>query len=283
MKRVTAAILTVLVAVTSACSREGKQSGAGSGTSETLSLYSSAGRAGPVSQLGLPLTPLKDAFLVGPHLAIAFSGWAVATELTGEKLQSVGVVLQDLSGSPVGARDLRAPEGHELFMVDAANSETLPISRNDPGNAVSFALVVDGVSRPLGNALFAYNLRDALVTVVPVGAQVRLEVTDAGRTQSLDLRTGERIDAAAAKDLRLSGPGIPARLLPAGTTIIAADSAGAAGLPEEASSRAFAVDVPETLAKFTVVLTTAVPGPGFVRDAGLSDGSREVTLRDPKR
>jgi hypothetical protein len=54
------------------------------------------------------------------------------------------------------------------------------------------------VSRPLGSHLHQYHLQYALLAVVPVGAQVRLDMTDEGRTQSLDLRTGRRTNAAAA-------------------------------------------------------------------------------------
>lgn len=364
MKRVMAAILAVLVAMTSACSREAEDSAAESGETETLSLYSTGGRAGPVSQLGLAVTELTDALLVSPHQSIAFSGWAVAKELTGEQLSTAGVVIKDGQGLPTPVHQMRAPEGHELLMVDAADAGVIPISRNDAMNKVSFTLVVGGVSRPLGNSLFAYNVRDALLAVVPAGAEVRLDLTDEGRTQSLDLRTGKRINAAAAfypvreasvspsevwryrgrtyttvsagitstltpwseekgwapvgrawltgkvsatvtsvelpdtskvvrtpaaitvdlgRDLRLSGTGVPSRLFPAGTSLLAIDPANDPGIPEEAKSRTFTVDVPETLSKFTVAFTTDVTTAGYVRDAKLSDGSREVTLKAPKR
>ncbi|MBL7255344.1 hypothetical protein [Paractinoplanes lichenicola] len=364
MRRVMVAVLAALVGVTTACSGSPGSSGEdGAGTAETLALYSSGGAAAPVSQLGLPATELKDAFLVSPHQTIKFARWVAAPELTSDQLMAAGLEIKDADGFQVADQALRAPEGHELFIVDADNPDVIPMSQKDALKKVSFALVVGGKSRDLGNSLSAYNLRDALLAVVPAGAEVRLDLTDEGRTQSLDLRTGKRAVAVAAfyplrqasagpserwryrgstytsiiaslnarlspwteekgwapagrawltgkvsvsvgslelpltsksvrtpatiqvdlgRDLRLSGSGMPARLWPAGTTVFAADPL-APGLPEEATSRAFTVSVPEKLTKFTATFATKVDTPGYVRDPDQSDKSRVATLEAPPR
>ncbi|MFC3736312.1 hypothetical protein [Paractinoplanes deccanensis] len=351
--------LAVLVTLTAACSGGAEGSGAGTGAAETLGLYSSGVREGPVSRLGLPATELKDALLVSPHQTIKFARWAVARELTGEQLTAAGLDLKGGDGLPASAGEVRAPEGHELFIVDADDPKMLAPSQNGVMQKVSFTLVVGGQSRPLGNRLVAYNTRDALLAVVPVGAEVRLDLTDEGRTQSLDLRTGKRINAAAGlypvreartnlqevwryrgstyttvsvslkaeftswtekkgwasagrawltgtvsvtagavkvpdmakavqvpvpvevdlgKALRLSGQGVPARLFPAGTSALAVDLGFQPGTPEEAYSQAFAVEVPEKLSTFGAAFAVDLTKSGYVRDAGLSDASRTVTI-----
>ncbi|GAB2588412.1 hypothetical protein Aab01nite_43160 [Paractinoplanes abujensis] len=356
-----AAALAALAGLTAACSAgaaENTGTGPG-GSAETLGLYSSGGAAAPVTQLGLPATELKDAYLVSPHQTIAFARWAVVPELTSDQLTAAGLEIRGRDSFPVADQQLRAPEGHELFIVDAENPGTIPVSQKDQMTKVGFALVVGGQRRDLGNSLFSYHLRDALLAVVPAGAEVRLDLTDEGRTQSLDLRTGRRINAAAAfypvregsagpserwryrgstytsisaslhaklspwteekgwapagrawltgkvtitvssiklpdtskavrtpaaiqvdlgRDLRLSGSGVPARLWPAGTTVLAADPL-APGIPEEATSRAFTVSVPEKLTKFKATFGTDVDTAGYARDTDQSDTTREATLK----
>lgn len=359
MRRAVAVILAVAAATAFGCTRASGKSAGEFGESDILSLYSSGGAVGPVTKLGLASTTLKDALLVSPHDAIEFSRWAVTPELTDEQFANSDVRLDDIQGLPAQVDGRRAPKGHELFIVDAGNPTTVPISNDDALNKTAFTLVVGGESRPLGHSLFAFNTRNALMAVIPKGADVRLDMTDEGRTQSLNLRTGMRTNAAAAfypmretvvspteagrsktgiytlvdaqvvatltpwtkekgwapvgrawltgkvsvttssakrskptepiqtpvairadlgKDLRVSGTGVPQRLFPAGTPAFVVDLVNDADIPDEAKSKTFTIEVPESLQKFTVEFTPDLVDAGYVRDTDLSDGPQEATL-----
>lgn len=106
--------------------------------------------------------------LAGPHFGLRYSSLDVSRTL-------------DLQ--------YQAAPGHE-FLVLAADPATLA-DAPAPGDDVKAALVVDGRSRPVKFADLQSG--SGLVVSVPLGHSAQLTVTDTGRPQTLDLRTGRRI------------------------------------------------------------------------------------------
>jgi hypothetical protein len=106
------------------------------------------------------------ASLLGPHFGARYY-WAETNT-------------HDLSGK------YRAAAKHEFLILlgDRGMSGTYPV---EPDDQVTAAVMVDGTSRPLAKVPTW-----GLVVSVPVGHKATLTVTDAGRTQSLDVRTGNR-------------------------------------------------------------------------------------------
>jgi hypothetical protein len=86
----------------------------------------------------------------------------------------------------------RAAAGHEFLFVSGDQGYG-PAYQPGPADPVSAAVIVDGVRRPLPKVPTA-----GLVVSVPTGHGAALTVTDAGRTQSLDLRAGSRRPDAIA-------------------------------------------------------------------------------------
>jgi hypothetical protein len=83
--------------------------------------------------------------------------------------------------------------GYEFLCLEQGDSRVggaYPVEGNDK---VSARVLIDRVSRPLPNLPTS-----GLVISVPVGHPAILQVTDDGRTQSMDLRTGQRGDDAIA-------------------------------------------------------------------------------------
>lgn len=122
------------------------------------------------------------AFLHGPHVAwrvpaVASVSGAVPRRLTDEL------------GLAAGATP--AP-GHELLVVDLAVGGANSAFRvAEPGDPVRVAIDTGTTSRsvPLPATTFVAG---TLAVSVPTGAHPQLRVTDAGRTQTLDLVTGRR-------------------------------------------------------------------------------------------
>jgi hypothetical protein len=120
----------------------------------------------------LPRSIEPDQFrLTGPHFDLAFSGSRVMT-------------LDNELNKPAG--------GHEFLCLEVGDQKlaSYPVESDDK---VQARVVVDGVSRLLPD-LPATGLEMS----VPVGHPAILQVTDDGRTQSMDLRTGQRGDDAIA-------------------------------------------------------------------------------------
>ena len=104
--------------------------------------------------------------LVGPHFALRFAEHDVGRTL-------------DLQ--------YEAAPGHEFLLLRAEPATLADVPQ--PGDDVTGAVVVDGKSHPV-------KLKDiqagGLVVSVPTGQTAQLKITDTGRTQTLDLRTGKR-------------------------------------------------------------------------------------------
>jgi len=132
-----------------------------------------------------------EADLRGPHFTIAVD-W-VAT----------GRAIEELSLPMVPALDARrAPDGAELFIVavDGESGGQGQWNVPDGESAPPVELVVDGKATPLTTV--PVPAQDAVAPIpqsgvlvvasVPVKAPVTLRVTDAERTQTVDLRAGKR-------------------------------------------------------------------------------------------
>ena len=108
-----------------------------------------------------------QARLVGPHFDLEFT----KIEATTENL----------------APAFRAAPGHEILLLHGDTTQQRPAYNAGSGDSVTASVVVDGATRPL-QYLPAYGL----AVSVPQGHTATLQVTDDGRTQSLDVRTGKR-------------------------------------------------------------------------------------------
>ncbi len=130
-----------------------------------------------------------DASLRGPHFTVRVAGSAVLTEVTGELLRNSEMRVPDLPGSGElsTTQALRPAKGYELLLAPLITDGR---TAYDDDAQVSYAVLADGVSHPItaGPAVVGR----AVLASVPVGAPALLAVTDAGRTQTLDLRTGVR-------------------------------------------------------------------------------------------
>ena len=141
---------------------------------------------GSLGGLGSVGTTPADGRLITPHSAQQVTAtWTTRT-------------VQPRYDFPVEEQS-RAAEGEEFLLVDlTARDLTSPYSPE--GAEVAMAVVVDGTPRPVelyggySDTTDEYLQPDAhLFLSVPVGAPVLLSVTDAERTASIDLRTGERV------------------------------------------------------------------------------------------
>ncbi|WIV59227.1 hypothetical protein [Amycolatopsis nalaikhensis] len=81
--------------------------------------------------------------------------------------------------------DYRAADGQEFLRLSATN----PASSDGSAEGVTAQVVRDGAAHPVRLAELETG---GLVVSVPKGHTATLQVTDEGRTQSLDLRTGRR-------------------------------------------------------------------------------------------
>jgi hypothetical protein len=136
-------------------------------------------------------------WLRGPHFSIALAESAGVSWVTDQAAAKFGMA---------GNRGIRPGNGREL-LVARFGKAPLPVPYGTGGSPVA-EVVVGGERRGLTGDI---NARKVIAVSVPVGASASLSVTDEGRTQSVDLRTGAvsgRIDGYA-EDLRgdISGLG----------------------------------------------------------------------------
>lgn len=126
--------------------------------------------------------------LRGPHFLLSVSWSAVGTEL-----DDVGVLFEQAGLTP-----RRAPDGHELVVLAVDPRFRNGHYQPGGGDQPDAELVIGDQAKPLESLPLppsdASSENDATVVVasVPARAPVRLRVTDEGRTQTLDARTGER-------------------------------------------------------------------------------------------
>lgn len=143
---------------------------------------------------GAGATTPGDGRLITPHSALRVqSTWTTDT-------------LDALTGGPFGvSEESRPAEGEELLVVLVSARDIrptyAPVDSQTGDPVAATAVVVDGVASPVElvsgwqDFAGAWLSPDAgLLLSVPVGAPVTLSVTDAERTASIDLRTGERVE-----------------------------------------------------------------------------------------
>ncbi len=147
----------------------------------------------PPPDMSLVAHPAGKGYLTGPHFGLKIA-W-VAT----------GRAITDHPANPPASEPVRAAPGQELlvFQVDPA-IRTGHWVRRDTDQAPVAELVVAGVPTKLAKLPLRPSTgrftppRDGLLVVagVPVGAPATVRVTDAGRTQTVDVRTGLRASDA---------------------------------------------------------------------------------------
>jgi hypothetical protein len=127
-----------------------------------------------------PLDPAVS-YLLGPHFSVALAATATAGELAAQDLDDSGLPLTGVQPE----QGLRAAPGHEFLLVRGGKGAyaTYP-----EGSYAHYTLVVDGHAQPFDGRFGGEN--SLLMASVPAGSPVRLEIADADRTQSIDLRTG---------------------------------------------------------------------------------------------
>jgi hypothetical protein len=123
----------------------------------------------------------ESSVLGGPHFALWASEVATMARLDAEWLRGVRI-------GHDGDGPLLAGDGRELLLVRLSDIPALKgWQPAGTWHEVDAKVIVDGRARHLGNL----TAGDAvLITAVPIHAPVTLMVTDEGKTQSIDLRTG---------------------------------------------------------------------------------------------
>ncbi|WP_327004165.1 hypothetical protein OHA72_55505 [Dactylosporangium sp. NBC_01737] len=130
-----------------------------------------------IAALGLPLQPVPtgQGQLVGPGVTFRMTRVGTTTRFTPEQLRT----LRSSRTEP-----LTAPAGVEFLAVAAAERFGLIHARD--GVEVVFHIGDRAVARSVVGTV--------LIVDTPVGGPVSLDITSAGRTQKLDLRTGRGSD-----------------------------------------------------------------------------------------
>ncbi|MBV1849965.1 hypothetical protein [Catellatospora tritici] len=123
-----------------------------------------------------PLTP-ADAAIIGPEYATAFDWTAAVPRIDADDADRMG-----LEGA------ITAPSGAELFLAHVARPLPRPVGK---AGALTPAIqvVVNGQAR---ESSVRFGRDHILIVCVPTGAPVLLKMSDKGRTQTLDLRSGKR-------------------------------------------------------------------------------------------
>jgi hypothetical protein len=154
------------------------------------------------------------ATLVGPHVGLRFARIGTLSEVT--QAQRTMLQMDDRSDPDhplagldgLGTRPLHARSGHEFVLIDVVDGPVPGLTATGLGTQLgdaSAALVIAGQTRPVGISA-AVGTGELALAVIPAGAPVSIAVTDSGRTQTLDLRTGKRAgDAIAGYYPLLSG------------------------------------------------------------------------------
>ncbi|MFI5909642.1 hypothetical protein [Dactylosporangium sp. NPDC051541] len=136
-----------------------------------------------VADLGSSGAPKGTAFdpnvasVRGPHYAVALAESVTVPELPA-------VVTTRLTSENGSRSTLRPNPGHEILL---ARFTKPPKSALDKGSAGTLEVVVGDQRRPLAEPVTDGTL---LAVSVPAGAPVSLQLTEDGRAQSIDLRTG---------------------------------------------------------------------------------------------
>ncbi|UGQ11521.1 hypothetical protein LO772_32870 [Yinghuangia sp. ASG 101] len=135
------------------------------------------------------IAPAEGTF-AGPHFRHLFTGSAVA---------------KTTSSLIPGAEDLDAAPGYEFVALFESPDPQMPEYGSNVD--VTTTVVVDGQPRALPDEA---SFGGGYLVSVPVGHSAQLVVTDAGRTQSFDMRTGRRGPDAVAGYYPVRTASVPA-------------------------------------------------------------------------
>ena len=147
------------------------------------------------------LRTLRTAVLDGPHYTLGLS------------YISTGTTLDDDDARKLGIASMRAPKGSELVVAEV---DPTAFYAAYGGGHVDVSVTVGGSATPIqglpippqSNPSYAAHTTVILVSA-PRGAPLRLRATDAGRTDELDLRSGEvlvnNFDLRQSKTIQWSG------------------------------------------------------------------------------
>jgi hypothetical protein len=124
-----------------------------------------------------------QASLVGPHSAVAFSGVVTTPSISGYQVAALGLI------DPQAKQGLRPADGHEFLILRTVRAEVPWMGVGSEPPTTAMTLRTGGESRPL-NKQFGGD--HTLTLSVRSGQEATLVLTDEGRVQTLDLRTGRR-------------------------------------------------------------------------------------------
>jgi hypothetical protein len=130
----------------------------------------------PLLQQKHPLNP-DDAAIIGPEYATAFDWTATVPRIDADDAIRMG-----LPGA------IAAPSGGELFLAHVASPLPRPVGKAGVLTPAT-QVVVGGRAR---SSSVRFGRDSILIVSVPTGAPVLLKMSDKGRTQTLDLRSGKR-------------------------------------------------------------------------------------------
>jgi hypothetical protein len=144
----------------------------------------------------------ETARLVGTAFALKLSESAAATTITPEQQRALGIVGEHDTSPP-----MVAPDGHE-FLVTQLDQAPESV-RSSEISKVVWTLRVGAESRkmpenfPPVSGIFLKG--EAIVAVVPVGADAVLAAEEEGRAQTISLRTGQTDTGTASAEVLASG------------------------------------------------------------------------------
>ncbi|MBB4961924.1 hypothetical protein [Micromonospora polyrhachis] len=156
---------------------------------------------GKLERLGLtPTAPdASKSLIVGLGYSLSVDAFAVSPTLTPAMMLTDARASSSPNGSiTAGGRAVQAAAGHEFVVVQLGSGSLLPEysllkAPDDKGSQEKLSVQIGG-RRPV--ALGGPRVSELLVVSAPVGAPVTVTAAD-GRPQSLDLRTGQRINEVA--------------------------------------------------------------------------------------
>jgi hypothetical protein len=123
-----------------------------------------------------PLIP-ANAAIIGPEYATAFDWTATVPRIDADDAIRMG-----LAGA------IAAPSGAELFLAHVARPLPRPVGKAGVLTPAT-QVVVGGQAR---SSSVRFGRDSILIVSVPTGTPVLLKMSDKGRTQTLDLRSGKR-------------------------------------------------------------------------------------------
>lgn len=148
------------------------------------------GMSGSFSGIGKATTlDPKQSLLVGPHSVLQFDQTGSMDSVTGDQGDRL-----NLNGSNL-SWPLKAPSGDEFVFVHVSRTDVQPaLASGDTQSAAKAVVVVGTEVRPIANTV---GPDYTVLVAAPKGATVHLRMTDGGRFQEIDMRTGTRTLSAS--------------------------------------------------------------------------------------